>query len=90
MSNSLQPHGLYSPWNSPGQILGVGSLSLLQGIIYLTHRSIDSLPLLSSTLTTTFNNFQVLSSHVPSTTFLLVLLLAVPSHLYTFRLIPTT
>ena len=19
MSNSLQPHGLYSPWNSPGQ-----------------------------------------------------------------------
>ena len=22
------PHGLYSPWNSPGQITGVGSLSL--------------------------------------------------------------
>ena len=32
-SNSLQPHGLYSPWNSPGQNTGVGSLSLLQGII---------------------------------------------------------
>ena len=32
MSDSLQPHGLYSPWNSPGQITGVGSLSLLQGI----------------------------------------------------------
>ena len=31
-SNSLQPHGLYSPWNSPGQNTGVGSLSLLQGI----------------------------------------------------------
>ena len=30
--NSLQPHGLYSPWNSPGQSTGVGSLSLLQGI----------------------------------------------------------
>ena len=30
MSNSLQPHGLYSPWNSPGQNTGVGSLSLLQ------------------------------------------------------------
>ena len=28
----LQPHGLYSPWNSPGQNTGVGSLSLLQGI----------------------------------------------------------
>ena len=32
MSNSLQPHGQYSPWNSPGQNTGVGSLSLLQGI----------------------------------------------------------
>ena len=26
------PHGLYSPWNSPGQNIGVGSCSLLQGI----------------------------------------------------------
>ena len=26
------PHGLYSPWNSPGHNTGVGSLSLLQGI----------------------------------------------------------
>ena len=33
MSNSLQPHGLYSPWNSLGQITGVGSLSLLQEIL---------------------------------------------------------
>ena len=33
MSDSLQPHGLYSPWNSPGQKTGVGSLSLLQGIL---------------------------------------------------------
>ena len=32
MSNSLQPHGLYSPWNSPGQNTEVGSLSLLQRI----------------------------------------------------------
>ena len=32
VSNSLRPHGLYSPWNSPGQNTGVGSLSLLQGI----------------------------------------------------------
>ena len=31
MSNSLWPHGLYSPWNSPGQNTGVGNLSLLQG-----------------------------------------------------------
>ena len=32
MSNSLRPRGLYSPWNSPGQHTGVGSLSLFQGI----------------------------------------------------------
>ena len=32
MSDSLQSHGLYSPWNSPGQNTGVGSLSHLQGI----------------------------------------------------------
>ena len=31
-SDSLQPYGLYSPWNSSGQNTGVGSLSLLQGI----------------------------------------------------------
>ena len=31
--DSLQPHGLYSPWNSPGQNTGVGSHSLLQGSI---------------------------------------------------------
>ena len=32
VSNSLQPHGLYSPGNSLGQNTGVGSLSLLLGI----------------------------------------------------------
>ena len=32
VSNSLQPHGPYSPWNSPGQNSGMSSLSLLQGI----------------------------------------------------------
>ena len=32
ISASLQPHGIYSPWNSPGQNTGVGSPSLLQGI----------------------------------------------------------
>ena len=32
LSDSLQPHGLYSPWNSPGQNTRVGPLSLLQGI----------------------------------------------------------
>ena len=31
VSDSLRPLGLYSPWNSPGQNTGVGSLSLLQG-----------------------------------------------------------
>ena len=32
VSDSLWPHGLYSPGNSPGQDTGVGSLSLLQGV----------------------------------------------------------
>ena len=32
VSDSLQPHGLYSPWNFPGQNTGIGNLSLLQGI----------------------------------------------------------
>ena len=32
VSDSLQPHGLYSPWHSPGKNTGVGSLSLIQGI----------------------------------------------------------
>ena len=31
-ATSLSPHGLDSPWNSPGQNTGVGSLFLLQGI----------------------------------------------------------
>ena len=35
MSDSLQPHGLYSPWNSPGQNTRVGSLSLLQWIFLI-------------------------------------------------------
>ena len=42
-SDSLWPHGLYSPWNSPGQNTGVGSLSLLQGI-FPTQGSNPGLP----------------------------------------------
>ena len=40
ISDSLQPLGLYSPWDSPGQNTGVGSLSLLQGI-FLTYSNPD-------------------------------------------------
>ena len=43
MPDSLQPNRLYSPWNSPGQNSGVGSLSLLQGI-FPTHGSNPGLP----------------------------------------------
>ena len=32
VSDSLLPHGLYGPWNSPSQNTAVGSISLLQGI----------------------------------------------------------
>jgi len=38
VSDSLWPHGLYSPQNSPGQNTRVGSLSLLQRI-FLTQQS---------------------------------------------------
>ena len=47
VSDCLWPHGLYSPWNSPGQSTGVSSLCLLQGI-FPTQGSptlqVDSLP----------------------------------------------
>ena len=42
-SDSLWPHRLYSPWNSPGQNTGVGNLSLLQGI-FPTQGSNPGLP----------------------------------------------
>ena len=35
MSDSLRPHGLYSPWNSPGQNTVVESLSFLQQIFLI-------------------------------------------------------
>ena len=45
MSSSL----LYSPWNSPGQNIGVGSLSLLQGV-FPTQGSNPGLPYCRQTL----------------------------------------
>ena len=42
-SDSLWPHGLYSPWKSPGQNTGVGSLLLLQEI-FPTQGSNSGLP----------------------------------------------
>ena len=43
VSDSLWPHGQYSPWSSPGQNTGVSSLSLLQGI-FPTQGSNPDLP----------------------------------------------
>ena len=43
VSDSLWLHGLYSPWNFPGQNTGVGSLSFLQGI-FPTQGSNPGLP----------------------------------------------
>ena len=43
VSDSLQPQGLYSPWNSPGQNTRAGSLSLLGGI-FQTQGSNPGLP----------------------------------------------
>ena len=39
----ISPYGLYSPWNSPAQNTGVGSLSLLQEI-FPTHGLNPGLP----------------------------------------------
>ena len=45
VSDSLRPHGLYGPWNSPGKNTGVCSLSLLQGIKSRSPTlQVDSLP----------------------------------------------
>ena len=44
VSDSLWPHGLYSPWNSSGQNIGMGSCSFLQGI-FPTQESNPGLPL---------------------------------------------
>ena len=58
VSDSLPLHGLYSPWNSPGQNTGVRCRSLLQGIFPSQgsnsgfprsenknpHKEVDSLP----------------------------------------------
>ena len=57
MSDSLQPLGLYSPWNSPGQNTGMGCLSLLQGIFLegrsqgssLVAQSIKNMPAIQET-----------------------------------------
>ena len=43
VSDSLRPHGLYSPCNSPGQNTGVGSHSFIQGI-FPTQGSSPGLP----------------------------------------------
>ena len=43
LSDSLTPHGLYSPPNSPGQNTGLGSRSLLSGI-FPTQGSNPGLP----------------------------------------------
>ena len=43
VSDSLTPHGLFSPWNCAGQNIGGGSLSLLQGI-FPTQGSNSGLP----------------------------------------------
>ena len=49
MSDSLQPHGLYRPWNSLGQNTGMGSRSLLQRI-FTTQGSNPGLPYCRQTL----------------------------------------
>ena len=51
VSDSLQPHGLYSPWNSPGQKTRVGSCSFLQGIFQIQRLNYHTIALISHTST---------------------------------------
>ena len=37
-------HELYSPWNSPDQNTGVGSLSLLQGVFWFKGNALGQIP----------------------------------------------
>ena len=55
VSDSLQSHGLHSPWSSPGHNTGVGSLSLLQGI-FPTQGSNPGLPRCRQSLPTEFGS----------------------------------
>ena len=67
-SDSLWHHGLYSPWNSPGQNTGVGILSLLQGL-FLTQGLNPGLPRCRQILYQPIHkgiNFLFLVSEVPT------------------------
>ena len=63
---TLWPHGLYSPWNSPGWNTTEGSLSLLQGI-FPTQGSI--IPPLPSSTDSKSLFFKSVSPLLPWTTF---------------------
>ena len=52
VSSSLRPRGLYSPWTSPGQNTGVGSLFLLQWIFPTQKYELGSPALQVDSLTT--------------------------------------
>ena len=60
-----RPHGLYSPWNSPGQNTAMGSLSLLQGIFPTQGLNLDlpQVSLLFNSSTPLFN-LSILSFNV--------------------------
>ena len=51
VSDSLGPHGLNNPWNSPGQNTGVRRLSPLQGILTIQELN-PGLPLGSHIIST--------------------------------------
>ena len=81
LSNSLRPQRLYSPWNSPGQNTGVGSLSLLQQI-FSTQGSNPGLPHCRRILYQLSHKGNAYSS-------LLLLLLLLLSHFSRVRLFET-
>ena len=66
VSDSLWPHGLYSPWNSPGQNTRVSSLSFFQGIfpnlgLNRGLLQVDSLPVEPQLVSEVWTNSEILS-----------------------------
>ena len=82
VSDSLLPHGLYSPWNSPGQNTGVDSHSLLQGIFLtqIVQQVMDRLFLLFDNFFKKHTGFIFLSHKRTKGSHLRLAILAIPQY----------
>ena len=75
VSDSLQPHGLQSPWNSPGQNTGLGSCSLPQWI-FLTQSNQVSCIAANSLSTELPGNPKEICTHMQEKTYTKIFIVA--------------